>query len=601
MQESEREQMLTRATELHMQGHLAQAEVYYYRLLEGGTDDNVQYLLGTLQLQNRKPDQAVRFLEPVAERHPESADLHNNLGVAYRSLKQPEKALKAFQAAIQANREYPQAYQNLGKLLSEGNQWTQAEACFRAATTLLPEDTEIHNDWIKALTQLQRWDEAAQELEKGLTRAAKGTQAESELNIQLAYCRTQQKRYAEAAELFEVEQKRHPQRPELLANLSYVYEHMGRLEESLQAADRAIELAPAIPELHNNRGVALRGLHRCEEALAAFWQAVSLRSDFALAEFNHGTLQLLMERYPQGWRGYERRLALVTKPPGIEALPTWTGENPLTGGKLLVYCDQGFGDALQFVRFLPQIKERAGCPILLQLPEELLDLVRQSRIDGAPLADEFLVEGQTLPQVSACFPLLSCGTLLNLKMEELCPQPAYLQVPRATGEESTAAPETAAAVSGTLRVGLSWRGNAQQAQDHVRTMALSELNELASLPGIEWYSLQLDATPEELATWPTSLTDWGTSLKSFSDTAQKLDQLDLLISVDTAICHLAGALDKPVWTLLPHTPDWRWHLERTDSPWYPCMRLYRQSDWGDWSSAVTALKHDLDKLIQKTE
>lgn len=596
MQESEREQMLTRATELHMQGQLPQAEVLYYRLLEEGTNDNVQYLLGTLQLQQRKPEQAVQFLEPVAERHPESADLHNNLGVAYRSLKQPDKALRAFQAAIQADREYPQAYQNLGKLLSEGNQWAQAEACFRAAATLLPEDTEIHSDWIKALTQLQRWDEVAQELEKALARTSQGTQAESELNIQLAYCRTQQKRYAEAAELFEAEQKRHPQRPELLANLSYVYEHLGRMEDSLQAADRAIELAPAIPELHNNRGVALRGMHRCQEALAAFWQAVSLRPEFALAEFNHGTLQLLMERYPEGWRGYERRLEMVSKPPGIEALPTWTGENQLTGGKLLVYCDQGFGDALQFVRFLPQIKERAGCSILLQLPAELLDLVRQARINGNPLADEFLVEGQTLPQVSACFPLLSCGTLLNLKWEDLSPQPGYLQVPPATDEESTAAPATTETQQGSLRVGLSWRGNAQQAQDHVRTMSLSELSVLASLPGITWHSLQLDATPAELATWPVEIIDWGTSLKSFSDTARKLDQLDLLISVDTAICHLAGALDQPVWTLLPHTPDWRWHLERTDSPWYPRMQLYRQPTWGDWPSAISALKQDLEKL-----
>ncbi|MCA8982693.1 MAG: tetratricopeptide repeat protein [Planctomycetaceae bacterium] len=588
MLDSERDQMLTQATRLHQQGNLPEAERLYRQLLSVASDDNIAYLLGTLLLQQGNAARALEYLEPLAKRCAGSADLQNNLGVAYQMLQRPPLALQAFQAAIKADSSYPQAYLNLGKLLQEAGNWGQAEGCYRAAATLLPEDLETRCDWINALLHLQQWDSAGNELENLWSRLASLPRREAELTLQLAFGRIEQKRYEEAVMLYERQLSKQPASPEMLANLSCLYEHTGKLDQALDAADRAIALAPLVAELHNNRGVALRAAHRLEEAGQAFRQAISLKPDFPLARFNLGSLLLLAEQYPEGWQGYESRTRLIPPPPGVENLPVWSGA-PLPGETLLVYCDQGFGDALQFVRFLPRLQQRAAARIVLLTPPELMELFRHARCDGKPLADEFLAEGSPLPQATACFPLLGSGALLGLTLSDLSPAVPYLQPPPG------ATPETGKG-NNRLKVGLCWRGNAAQARDHVRSMPLLQLQALASVPGVDWYSLQQDARPEELQAWPVPLTDWGSQCASFADTARRIAALDLLITVDTAVCHLAGGLGANVWTLLAHTPDWRWHLRRTDAPWYPSMRLFRQPDWGNWNAVVQDVQRELAAL-----
>lgn len=580
MTDSVRDEKLTQATKLHQQGKLADAEAIYRQLWDEREEDNLAYLLGTLQLQKGESRQAVHYLAPVAERRPDSADLQNNLGVAYQTVGERVKAMQAFQAAIKANGEYTQAYQNLGRILMEVQDWTRAEPCYRAAAVLLPDDVPTRREWIRCLSMNNQWDEAAEQLQKLMEEQRSNPMLLAELKLQLAYAYAQQKNYDGAIEIFEEQVREYGDSAELQSNLSYLYEHSGRLEKALAAADTAIEYAPDVPEHHNNRGVALRSLHQLKEAESAFARAVQLQPGFTLARFNRGSLQLMQQRYPEGWEHYESRLELIPPPPSVQSLPVWDG-SPLQGQTLVVYCDQGFGDALQFARFLPALRERAAGRVLFQTPPELVDLFKLD----AELADEIIPETEQPVTADYRFPLQSAGWLLQISADQISSRFPCLPLPETKGK--TESPQ--------LRVGLCWRGNASQAQDHVRTAELETWKSLANVDGIEWYSLQVDATDAELASWPGGLNDLGRGCSTFLETAKRLQQLDLLITVDTALCHLAGGLNFPTWTVLPHTPDWRWHLDGDKTVWYPGMKLYRQQAWGDWDSALAAIAEDLNQ------
>ncbi|HBN76668.1 MAG TPA: hypothetical protein DD473_12790 [Planctomycetaceae bacterium] len=587
--ESTRDQQLAQATNAHQQGNFHAAEALYRQLLDSHQDDNVGYLLGTLLLQKGDAALAVEHLKPIAERHPESTDLHNNLGVAYQTLNQRQEAVKAFQASLKADQNYPQGWQNLGKLLFEMKHVREAEKCYREAVRLLPDDQACRQDWIQALITTEQWIEAAQEIEKLLQQKDLNSETEIEWKTQAAFVQAQMHNYVEATRLSEEVQARQPENITILANLSYLYEHIGEIDKAIAAGLEAQDKAPHSAEIANNLGVAYRSAHRMDEALAAFSKSIELNPDLPLATFNRGSTLLLTENYQAGWVDYERRLSLIPQPEELNGLKRWSGEK-ISGQKLLIVCDQGFGDLLMFARFLPLIRERSDAVTIFWAPPEMLRLLNASRVEGLPLADIFVSEDEPLPQADCMFPLMSAASQFDLEIEGIGMQNSYLQSPEnpqiIKWLESTS-------VNSQKTVGLCWRGNAAQAQDHVRTMTLETLFPLSEIPGIRWVSLQMDADENELETWPGEIIPAKDHVKDFADTAAILQEIDLLITVDTAICHLAGAMQRPVWNMLPHTPDWRWHLNRKDSPWYPSMQLYRQAEWGKWKSVVEKLAADL--------
>jgi len=376
-----------------------------------------------------------------------------------------------------------------------------------------------------------------------------------------------------------------PNSVKMLSNLSYLHEHCGQIEEAITAAQKAFDLAPQSAEIANNLGIAYRSAHQIEPAISAFEKAIEINPEFSLALFNRGSTQLLDEQYPAGWEHYEARQALMAGSSELEAIPIWNGE-PIPSKKLLITCDQGFGDAIQFCRFLPKIKQASQAEIILQSPPELQELFTNSFYHGEPLADQIISEADELPAPDFHFPMTSAGKLFQLTMKDIEIDESYLQAPES--EEKIDQEKS------VKTIGLCWRGNPNQTQDHVRTMQLTSLHKLANLEGVRWVSFQIDATPEELASWPGEIEDCGSELKSFAETAAALEQIDLLITVDTAMAHLAGAMQRPAWTMLTQTPDWRWHLKRTDSPWYPGMKLFRQPTWGDWDSVIEQVKEELE-------
>ncbi len=582
MDDSERDQLLTQATSAHQMGDLQQAEASYRKLWADRQDDNLSYLLGTLLLQKGEAEQAIDFLAPVAARNLNSADLQNNLGVAYQTVGNRQQALLAFQAAVRADKSYPQVYHNIGKLLVEAGDFSNAEPCYRQAVQLMPDDDQCRAEWIQLLIQMEKWDDAARELNLMLHRDPDHL----DLRTNLVFVLAKSHRYQEAIEQGKKVLSSDPNSVKMLSNLSYLHEHCGQIEEAISAAEKAWELAPHSPEIANNLGIAYRSAHRIESAITAFEKAIELNPDFSLARFNLGSTLLLDEQYPAGWTHYEARQELMGVPKELESISLWQGET-IPDKKLLITCDQGFGDAIQFCRFLPRIKQNSQAEIILQSPPELQELFAHSFYQGEPLADRIISEQDELPSLDYHFPISSVGNLFQLTVQDIGIEESYLQAPDDDVENQQEK-------SGRT-IGLCWRGNPRQAQDHVRSMQLSALHRLAALEDVRWVSFQIDAQADELASWPGEIQDRGNQLKSFAETARALEQVDLLITVDTAMAHLAGAMQRPVWTMLAHTPDWRWHLKRTDSPWYPGMKLFRQPSWGDWDCVIEKIQAELQK------
>ena len=639
--------LLTEALRHHESGELGTAEPLYRQVLrvDPGHVDAL-YHLGTLELQQaqrtvgiaqtRRTDGAepesasdgppadwstrlaagIELLEQAARLRPDMAEIHNNLGIAYRALGNWNAAAAAFEQAVTADPASAGAYFNMADLAETLGQHDAAVACYRQAISLEPR-TALHYVRLGNLLYAHgNWAGSAQCFTSALALGrpvAAGTTGDSkhspdveqtlELQSKLGMALVHQEQLDAAVRVFLRMLEIRPDFAEIHSNLAYVYERQGKLAESLAAAQLAVRLKPDYAEGFNNLGVACRSLHRVEEARAAFETALRLKPDFELARFNLGAICLLAGDYAAGWPGYESRMLTLAVPTRSLTGPRWDGR-PLPGGKLLLHAEQGMGDTLQFVRFVQQAKEVSQARILLEAPAELLSLLRG--VDGI---DELICAGKTLPEYDAQLPIPSLPGMLQVTLEQLTAQAPYIRVadpvcegwrarltalvaPKpADGRDAGAGPGAQ-----SLRVGIVWQGNPAQPRDKFRSCPLAEFDRLAGIGDIAWFSLQKDIFPlpaSSLAPVPL-----GPELRDFNDTAAVLTELDLLISVDTSVAHLAGALGRPVWTLLCHTPDWRWHLDRTDSPWYPTMRLFRQAAWGDWSSVfeqvADALRQQVD-------
>ncbi len=369
------------------------------------------------------------------------------------------------------------------------------------------------------------------------------------------------------------------------SNLSYLYERCGEFAVAEDRARKALRLAPESGEVWNNLGMALRGQHRLALAAQAFQQALSRQPELALAEFNLATTSLMMGDGDEGWRGYESRCRLSGARLRQPLAPRWDGQ-PVPEGTLLVYSDQGLGDALQFVRFLPEARRRSQAEIVLSCPGELLSVFEG--IDGADRVCRMDEE----PACTAEIPVSSLPGLFQTNPHDV-PGPSPYLKPRISELRQPLVELIRDISPGKRRVGLVWQGNPAQDHDDLRSVALARLLPLADVPGVTWLSLQVGAPGRsQLADvqehW--RLVDLGERIVDFSDTAAVLQHVDLVITVDTALAHFAGALGRPAWTLLSHTPDWRWGLTGVSCPWYPTLRLFRQPRWGDWDFVVQQVK-----------
>jgi len=390
-----------------------------------------------------------------------------------------------------------------------------------------------------------------------------------------------------ALELLDRLCRQNPQSPEAHYNRGALLGAMARHDEEIAAYQRAIALKPDFTAAYTNLGVALRDLHRFDEALRQFKKALSLDPDDAGARTNRAQTNLLLGQFEHGWRDYEWRWRDGHQRHGFAEAARWTGTQPLQGKTLFVHHEQGYGDTLQFLRFASRAAER-GARVVVRVQDALLPLLR-----GWPGADEIIGEDAPVPAFDYHIPLLSLPYALGAREADLAlPVPHLAADPALAAQWRARLPDTR-----RPRIGIAWSGSRTHLNDAHRSIPLPALQALFDLPA-DFVSLQHDVRERDAAC-RAALTERGVlhdapgRFASFADTAALVDALDLVVSVDTAVAHLAATLGRPTWILLPHTPDWRWQLGRDDSPWYPNVRLFRQAARGDWRAALDALRDAL--------
>jgi Tfp pilus assembly protein PilF len=365
-------------------------------------------------------------------------------------------------------------------------------------------------------------------------------------------------------------------------NLGVALAARDELEAAIASFRRAIDLKPDYAQAHNNLGAALKDLGRLEEAADSLREAIAHNGDFANAHWNLGLLNLLKGNFAEGWRGYEQRLKLpenqwLTK---RFSRPLWNGEE-LNGRTILLLAEQGLGDTIQFVRYARLVVRRGG-RVIVFAPPSLRRLL--GRVAGI---EQVVCEGDALPKIDVQCPLLSLPRIFGTTLENIAAEIGYVSA----DAESAARWGRRMGRDARRRIGLVWAGGATHRRDRVRSVSAELLSPLSAVKDAMFFSLQKGNAADQKNLLPTEmeLIDWTDELHDFADTAALIANLDLVISVDTAVAHLAGAMGKAVWVMLPRVLDWRWMIERHDSPWYPSMRLFRQPARGDWPGAIQAL------------
>lgn len=417
--------------------------------------------------------------------------------------------------------------------------------------------------------------------------------AEAHFNLGLIF--REQGRNEKAMESFEQALKCDPDQADACYNMGNISREQGRIERSINYYRQAISLRPAFPWALNNLGLSYREMGLLEKAIEKYTLARDMDPAFAEAYWNRAIAYLLKGDFKAGWRDFEWRFKRGSEKniyPYKIPLSRWNGQ-PFKGKRLFVHSEQGFGDTIQFIRFLPMVKKRGGT-VLFETMAELRPL-----LDGFNGIDELNTLSSHRGAVDQCdfyVPILSLPLLLDITLDSIPCQVPYIR----------AAPRKAAfwrqRINPTgFRVGLVWAGKPGHGNDHNRSCPLELFRELTRLPGARFLGLQKGRTANPAAGEPgrMGIDNLGEEFKDFSDTAGALENLDLIISVDTSVAHLAGAMGKPVWTLIPHAPDWRWLQHGERSPWYPTMKLFRQSSPGDWKGVLKQVAEQIHQTIHQ--
>jgi tetratricopeptide (TPR) repeat protein len=525
---------------LAQQGHFAEAAHCFRQALELRPD--LPGAARNLELAHAQLDRlsgGMASMERAVRQRPADAGPRYQLGMALAKQNRVDEAATCFAEAVRLDPNHAEALGNLGTAHLLRDRAEQAAECFRRALQLRPDWTEAHNNLGVACLKTGRWDEAVAS-------------------------------FGRAVDL-------RPQDANAMCNLGQALVRLDRLDEALDAFGRAIGLRPDVPDPHCYRGYALTVAGRHAEALASFETALRLRTDHADAHFERALVWLLLGDWQRGLPEYEWRFKTGRFPSTAFPPPQWDG-SPLAGRTILLHPEQGFGDTLHFIRYAPLVKQLGGT-VVVSCPDCLVPLL--SRCGGI---DRLVPSSGALPRCDVRTSLQSLPLRLGTTPANIPGNVPYLFADPALVErwrhELPPGPP--------LKVGIVWQGNPGYRRDNLRSIPLRHFAPLAQLEGVQLYSLQKGAGTEQLAEFAARypITDVGRRLTeqagAFTDTAAALMNLDLLIGPDTAVVHLAGGLGVPAYLALPAVPDWRWLLGRDDTPWYPTLRLFRQTERGNW-------------------
>ena len=480
-----------------------------------------------------------------------SVDALCKRGIELHAMGAVEEARKCFQRVLRRQPRHVGALKLLSDCYRRAGRWKDEESTLRRAIFIRPTDAEPLSRLGVLLCELGRREEAVGWFDLAIAEAPHAL-------------------------------KSHQNRVWALVAL-------GRYEDALVSQDALISLSPCA-ETYHARGAILCNLKRYEEGMTAFTKAAVLKPTLSEAHLGLSEIYFMLGRFAEGWLAWKqapRRL------PFIQGVPLWRGDEDLAGKNLLIYSEEGLGDTIQFVRYAKTLVEK-GANVSLFVHPPLQTLLQH-------ISDRLILFDKTYDIASIDF---QCSTLdllgaLGIMEETADPCPTYIHAPSGRRAEFA---KLLGSRKTDLRVGLAWSGNPQHYNDFNRSMSFETIAPLLSRH-VEWFTLQKDIRPSDTAAFEANgrVKHLRDEMGDFSDTAALLDSMDLVITVDTSIAHLAGAMGKPVWIMLPDVADWRWFLDRTDSPWYRSARLFRQSVAGDWPRVIEEVKRALDGFIPPHE
>jgi tetratricopeptide (TPR) repeat protein len=540
--------LLDQAVSLHGQGRLAEAERLYEQALAENPDlMDARHMLGVLRAQQGRNQDALDLIAPVAAANPRDALALANLGNVLNALHRRQEALQAFDRTLALAPGYPDAWCNRGNVLQDMGRLEEALASYDRALSLNPDFPLALNNRGNVLQKLQRYDAALGSYDYALALDASNA--------------------------------------EVHANRADALQRLCRYDEALTGYDRALAIAPAAPLTWSNRGAALQHLGRLKEARASFDHAAQLAPGMPEIRVNQGLLYLLQQDFAKGWPLFEARKEMPDLGEGRSFhRPLWTEAEDINGKTLFVHMRRGLGDAIQFYRYAALAQAR-GARVILSVNDPLLPLLQSATpavsvigLEQVPEYFDYHIALMSMP--------LALGVDIPEAGRYLAAEPVRVaQWRERIGGEG-------------YRIAIAWHGDAAAMGAEGKSFPVSALAGIAAIPGVRLINLQKNAGAEQLENLPAGMrienfAGFDDGRGAFLDSAAIMENCDLVISCDTALAHLAGALGVPNWIALKYVPEWRWFLGRSDTPWYPNTRLFRQAAPGDWDSVFRAMEKEL--------
>ncbi len=576
------------AVAYYQQNRLVEAASHYRRAiaLKPGYAEAYHGLGGVWQRQ-RQFTEAIRWYQQAIALKPDFAEARYGLANALHQQGQLDTAIKEYRQVLEYLPDYPEVHNNLGNALQTQGNYEAAIAHYQKALALRPTMVEALGNLGAALRDQGNYEAAIAQFKQALAQQPDSAEIHNHLGSTYAA----QGDLTAAIAAYRHSLRLNPDVAEVHSNLGNMLQSLGDFEAAFRHFDRAIALQPDYAGAYNNLGIALRNSGRVSEAFAAYAKALECDPNCVEARWNCALNYLLEGDLEKGFAEYEWRLQWQKfrqlHPPRPYPQPYWDG-SPIASKTLLIYCEQGLGDTIQFIRYVP-ILAAQGVRVLVECPTALLQLLQ-----GVAGITQLIAQGDPLPDFDYHLSLMSLPHRLGTTATTIPAEIPYIQITHARE-----LPPPLQQGSALQKIGLVWSGNPANAYNRQRALPLERLLTLTTLAGVQFYSLQKEVTPPEEATLAAhpEIIDLRPAMVDFVDTAALIQNLDLVISVDTAVAHLAGALGKPVWLLLPFAPDWRWQRDRTDSPWYPTLHIFRQPTLQDWDSVLSAVRAALQSIL----